>query len=179
MQSFFMSAAVPLAAGFLYLLVAGYLELKTYRVPNKLTYAAIGLALAFALVAGVIAPERSGSIGSALLGMLLGGAILIPFYAKGILGAGCVKAQAACGAWIGAGLAITTCLKFVLIATIVAAIVGAVCFAVTYAKRKREALRPYPSADLETREQGFSLLMHAQLPLSVGTMLGVIVATLV
>ena len=50
MQSFFMSAAVPFA-GFLYLLIAGYLELKTHRVPNKLTYSAIGLALLFALVA--------------------------------------------------------------------------------------------------------------------------------
>ena len=177
MQSIFMSPATPLAAGFLYLLVAGYFELKTYRVPNKLTYAAIGLAFLFALVAGVVAPERSGSIGSALLGMLLGGAILIPFYAKGILGAGCVKAQAACGAWIGAGCAAATCFKIVLIATIVAAVVGAVCFAVTYAKRKRQT-QTQPSIDDESSKSNFSLLMHAQLPLSLGTMLGVIVATL-
>ena len=177
MQSFFMSAAVPLAAGFIFLLIAGYFELKTYRVPNKLTYAAIGLALLFALVAGVIAPERSGSIGSAMLGMLLGGAVLIPFYAIGLLGAGCVKAQAACGAWIGAGLALATCFKVVLIATIVAAVIGAICFAITHAKRKRDA-QPHPFPVHEPSKSGFSSLMHGQLPLSVGTMLGVIVATL-
>lgn len=173
-----MSTAVPLTIGFGFLLVAGYCELKTYRVPNRLTLSAIGLALLFALIAGVLAPERSGSIVSAVVGMLLGGALLLPFYSKGILGAGCVKAQAACGAWIGAGFAFSACLKLVLISTIVAAIVGAICFSITYFKRKRDALPNPCAADSESRERKFDMLMHGQLPLSIGTILGVVVASL-
>ena len=92
-----MSTAVPLTIGFGFLLVAGYCELKTYWVPNRLTLSAIGLALLFALIAGVLAPERSGSI---------------------------------------------------------------------------------VSADSESRERKFDMLMHGQLPLSIGTILGVVVASL-
>jgi len=172
-----MSALTPLTAGFIYLVIAGVFELRTYRVPNKLTFASIGLALLFALVAGMMAPERSGSIGSSLVGMLLGGALLIPFYSKGVLGAGCVKAQAAFGAWIGAGFAINTCVKFVLISTIVAAIVGLVCFALSYAKRKQEA-QPNPYAYPPESESVFSTLMHGQLPLSIGTMIGMVFASM-
>ena len=178
MQSLLTSAAIPLTAGFIYLLIAGYYEQKTYRVPNRLTYSAIGLALLFALIVSMIAPERDGSIISAFVGMLLGGALLLPFYSKGILGAGCVKAQAACGAWIGAGFALGTCLKFVLISTIVAAIIGAICFGITYAKRKNEA-QPNLYADPNASERKFMMLMHAQLPLSIGTMAGVIIASMV
>ena len=184
MQSLLTSAAIPLTAGFTYLLIAGYYELKTYRVPNNLTYSAIGLAFLFALIAGMIAPERSGSILSAFIGMLLGGALLLPFYSKGVLGAGCVKAQAACGAWIGAGFAIGTCFKFVLVSTIVAAVIGAICFGITYAKRKHDA-QPNVYADPNAAERKLATesnllaLMHGQLPLSIGTMAGVVIASMV
>ena len=70
MDSFFASAAVPLTIGFAYLLIAGYFELKTYRVPNALTLSAIVLALVFSIVAGIFAPERQGNIVSALVGMI-------------------------------------------------------------------------------------------------------------
>lgn len=177
MQTLFSSAVIPLLAGFTYLLIAGCCELKTYRVPNKLIYSAIGLALLFAIVAGFVAPERDGNILSALIGMVLGGALLIPFYAKGILGAGCVKAQAACGAWIGAGFAVGLCIKLVLVSTIVAAIIAAICFGITYAKRKSDApLDLYADPYSGTRTLSFSTLMHGQLPLSIGTMAGVIIA---
>lgn len=178
MQTLFMSAAIPLTAGFVYLLIAGYYEFKTYRVPNKLTYSAIGLAFLFAFVAGMLAPERSGSFVSAFVGMLLGGALLFPFYSKGFLGAGCVKAQGACGAWVGAGFAVGTCIKLVLISTIVAAIVGTICFGITYAKRKHEA-QPNLYADLNATERDFLSAVHGQMPLSIGTMIGLVLASLV
>lgn len=178
MEPILMSAVTPLVAGFIYLLVAGIFELKTYKVPNILTFASIGLALLFAFVAGQIAPERNGSIVSAFVGMLLGGALLLPFYAKGVLGAGCVKAQAAFGAWIGAGFATGASLKFVLVSTIMAAIIGLICFGLTYAKRKQEA-QPNPYAYPPEPEAYFMKLMHGQLPLSIGTMIGMVFACII
>ena len=178
MSSVLTSPLVPLACGFVYLLVAAFYELKTYRIPNLLTFAAIGLALVFSIVASMICPERAGGIGSAFAGMLMGGLVLLPFYAKGVLGAGCVKAQAACGAWIGAGLTLSTCLKFVLISSVVAAIAATVCSVVFAIKQKNDQQVTLERLG-EEPQPGFKLpLMHGQLPLSLGTILGVVVASL-
>ena len=178
MSSVLTSPLVPLACGFVYLLVAAFYELKTYRIPNLLTFAAIGLALVFSIVASMICPERAGGIGAAFVGMLVGGLILLPFYATGVLGAGCVKAQAACGAWIGAGLTLSTCLKFVLISSVIAVIVATVC-SVVFAIEKKNAHQVTLERLGEESQSGFNLpLMHGQLPLSLGTILGVLVASL-
>ena len=99
------------------------------------------------------------------------------FYAKGVLGAGCVKAQAACGAWIGAGLTLSTCIEFVLISSVVAAIAATVC-SVVFAIKQKNA-QQVTLEHLGEEQSGFNLpLMHGQLPLSLGTIFGVVVASL-
>jgi len=168
------SPLVPIACGFVYLIVAAYYELKTYRIPNLLTLAAIGLSIVFSIVC----PERAGGVGAAFAGMLLGGVVLLPFYAAGFLGAGCIKAQAAWGAWIGAGLALSTCLKFVLISSVAAAIVAIIC-SVVFATNKKNAQQVADVRLGEEPKSRFNLsLMHGQLPLFVGTILGCVVASL-
>ncbi len=169
MQPLLISPLTPITAGFIFLLVAGYFELKTYQVPNLLTVSALAIAIVFSFVAPILAPERSGGIGPALMGMILGGLILLPGYIKGGLGAGCVKAQAAFGAWVGAGTDYGQCLSMMGIATVAAAIFATGAWFATCQQRKVAALEPGK----------FLRIMHGQLPLSVGTMLGVVLATLI
>lgn len=169
MQTLFSSPLIPITAGFIFLLIAGYFEFKTYRVPNRLVVGSLLLAIVFAIVAQVVVPDRTGGIGSSLFGMILGGAMLIPIYIKGGLGAGCVKAQAAFGAWAGAGLGFSQCLNVMFIATIVAVIFAAAAWFFAYQQRKRQQI---------SDEDKTQILLHGQLPLSLGTMLGVVVATM-
>jgi prepilin peptidase CpaA len=84
------------------MLAAAIIDWWKFKVPNKLTFPiiltgwALGLANDFGLGAG------DGGIGSALLGTLLGLALLIPVYAIGGMGAGDVKMTMGFGSWIGA-----------------------------------------------------------------------------
>ena len=168
MQLVFSTPIVPLIAGIIYLVIAGFIEVKTYRVPNVLTLAAAGLALAFALAASMIVPERAGGLVTSIVGMLFAGGLMIPFYAKGWLGAGCVKAQAACGAWIGAGFGLSQCATVVVISTVVAVIFVLFAGLITTQLKQRSN---------ESEEQ--LQLMHGQLPLSLGTIVGMILAVLI
>lgn len=71
-------------------------DIKSRRIPNYLT---LGTALAgLGFQAGL---HGWSGLGSGLLGMVLGFAFLIAFYAMGGMGAGDVKALAALGAWLG------------------------------------------------------------------------------
>jgi len=84
------------------MLAAAIIDWWKFKVPNKLTFPLIitgwllGLANNFGLEAG------AGGIGSALLGTILGCALLIPVYAIGGMGAGDVKMTMGFGSWIGA-----------------------------------------------------------------------------
>ncbi len=71
-------------------------DLRTYRIPNYLTF---GTAVA-GLLFQVFCYGLSG-LGSGLLGLLVGFFLLFPVYALGGLGAGDVKALAGLGAWLG------------------------------------------------------------------------------
>jgi prepilin peptidase CpaA len=75
-------------------IVACVWDVASSRIPNVLTFTAIGLALAFHLIAGGGAPY-------AALGLLVGLAVFFPMFALGAMGAGDVKLMAALGAWIG------------------------------------------------------------------------------
>jgi prepilin peptidase CpaA len=75
-------------------IVASVWDVATSRIPNVLTFTAIGLALAFHLMVGGGAPY-------AALGLLVGLAVFFPMFALGAMGAGDVKLMAALGAWIG------------------------------------------------------------------------------
>jgi prepilin peptidase CpaA len=75
-------------------IVACVWDVRTSRIPNVLTFTAIGLALAFHLIVG-------GGATYAALGLLVGLAVFFPMFALGAMGAGDVKLMAALGAWIG------------------------------------------------------------------------------
>lgn len=76
--------------------VAAWQDLRSFRIPNWLTFggAALGLALSLLLPAG---PGLAASLGGWALGLL----ILLPFYALGAMGAGDVKLLAMAGAFTG------------------------------------------------------------------------------
>jgi prepilin peptidase CpaA len=76
--------------------VSTVIDLRTRRVPNRLTLtiALAGLALAAAGVSGV-------TLRSALLGMLLGLGLMLPSHIIGATGAGDVKLFAATGTLLG------------------------------------------------------------------------------
>jgi prepilin peptidase CpaA len=75
-------------------IVACIWDVATSRIPNVLTFTAVGLALAFHAVAGAGAPY-------AARGLLAGLVVFFPMFALGAMGAGDVKLMAALGAWIG------------------------------------------------------------------------------
>lgn len=71
-------------------------DLRSRRIPNALTFAAAGAALAFHAAHGGV-----GAVGLSAAGWLAGALIfIVPFALRG-LGGGDVKLLAALGAWIG------------------------------------------------------------------------------
>jgi prepilin peptidase CpaA len=86
------------------MIAAAVIDWWKYKVPNKLTFPliisgwALGLCNNFELVAG----GGQGGIGAAILGTVVGCALLIPMYAIGGMGAGDVKMTMGFGSWIGA-----------------------------------------------------------------------------
>jgi prepilin peptidase CpaA len=90
------------------MLAAAIIDWWKFKVPNKLTFPLIlsGWLLGLANTCGLGAGD--GGIGSALLGTMLGCALLIPVYAIGGMGAGDVKMTMGFGSWIGAFYGIAT-----------------------------------------------------------------------
>ena len=74
-------------------------DLRTYRIPNYLTFGAALAGLVFQAVF-----HGLDGVGSSLLGLALGFSLLFPVYLLGCMGAGDVKALAALGAWLGPSL---------------------------------------------------------------------------
>ena len=83
----------------LLLVTACFTDVRARRIPNRLVavIAVAGLVFSWVAVGGWVA------VGKSLLGVSLGFAIWIVFYAVGVLGAGDVKLAAAAGAWLGVG----------------------------------------------------------------------------
>lgn len=79
------------------------IDLRCRRIPNLLTGSAAGLAILLSLMHGV-----EQSVTSALLGLVLGGALMLPGYIWGGTGGGDVKLLAAVGAFLGPGLVART-----------------------------------------------------------------------
>ncbi len=83
-------------AAFVISVFGGMHDLLTKRIPNWLTFPAIGIGL---LAQGWFA-GWSGLFGGTL-GVVLGFAFFFPIYCLGYMGAGDVKLQMAVGAWMG------------------------------------------------------------------------------
>ena len=83
-------------------LVATIVDIRSRRIPNTLTaaMAGIGVGLAATGVSGV-------SLGAAIVGIVLGLALMMPGYSLGATGAGDVKLMGAIGAIVGPGMVVT------------------------------------------------------------------------
>ncbi|HLJ09810.1 MAG TPA: A24 family peptidase [Planctomycetaceae bacterium] len=79
------------------LIVAAYIDGKQLRVPNWLTFPMVASGLAYNAWLG-----GWDGFGTALVGMAVGLACLLPLYSVGGMGAGDVKLMAGVGAWLGA-----------------------------------------------------------------------------
>jgi len=76
-------------------------DVATRRIPNKLTYLAIAIA-----IAGRFMLQGWHGLGSAIAGGLVGGGAFLIFFLLHVMGAGYVKLIAAVGCFAGPGLAI-------------------------------------------------------------------------
>ena len=88
------------------LMLAAFIDVRTFRIPNWLTYcgAAIGLALGAAIQWRLLGPVWAfdGFLWS-LGGLAAGLALMQPMYALRVMGAGDVKLMAMAGAFLGLG----------------------------------------------------------------------------
>jgi prepilin peptidase CpaA len=112
-ESLFMVGALTVAG------IGGITDVSTRRIPNKLTYLAMMIA-----IAGRFALQGWHGLGSALLGGLVGGGAFLIFFLLHAMGAGDVKLITAVGCFVGPGSAIEIVLA--------SAIAGGV-FAIIYA----------------------------------------------
>jgi prepilin peptidase CpaA len=94
---------VPLLAGLVAFLAAILVtDLGSRRIPNSLVLLAIG----FSLLLRIATDGPGGGLMAGLAGGLAGLALFLPFYIAGGMGAGDVKAMAACGCFLGPALAL-------------------------------------------------------------------------
>lgn len=105
-------------------------DLRARRIPNAVVFpgALLGLALHGALPVGTGlfgTPMGSLGIASALGGLVLGLAILMPMYALRLMGAGDVKLLAMVGAFVGAGTILAVSIATLLAGGVLALAVAA------------------------------------------------------
>jgi Flp pilus assembly protein protease CpaA len=97
---------LPAGVAVAILLAAAASQAAFRRVPNFLTLPAIGAGWLYA--AWVDVAHRSAvptqALEASFLAALAALVIMLPLYSSGMLGAGCLKAQMAFGAWIGSAI---------------------------------------------------------------------------
>lgn len=80
------------------LLVAAWIDWRTFRIPNWLTVSGMAWGLAYN---SLFAESTLSGFGHALLGLATGLALLLPMYVIRVMGAGDVKLMATVGAFLG------------------------------------------------------------------------------
>lgn len=84
----------------IFAVVAAYIDGKELRVPNKLTYPFIIAGWIYSSVAyGIAGDGWYWGLMWSLVGTIVGGMTLLPFYSIGGMGSGDVKMMAGIGAW--------------------------------------------------------------------------------
>ena len=157
MDFLFGTPILPIVIGLAFLGFVAFHEYRTYRVPNAWILGALAGAFVFSIAAPFFNADAAGNLISSLFGALAAGGLLLPAYIKGQLGAGCVKAQAVFGAWLGAGVGVAECFSIVLTATTVAAVA---------------AYGTWYFNNMKSKDKSEPTVIDGQLPLSVGTALG-------
>jgi hypothetical protein len=159
----------PIWVGAAVLLIAALFQLLTGRVPNAFTFSAVALAWLVALtqlVPGMLPPLHGGIV-SSMAGTVAGLVMLLKAYKLG-LGAGCLKAQMAFGAWVGCAMGLETALLAVVFATLL----GQVALILIHIAIGR--VRGDPSNDFVAAEQTASdAMLPAQATVAVGSIGGV------
>jgi prepilin peptidase CpaA len=146
-------------------------DLKSARIPNKLTFAAAGLAIIF----HAAAPEGQGA-GAALAGLLAGLMVFMPIFALGAMGAGDVKLMAALGAWLGWQPAIFIALYGAVAGGVLAVLIASLQGFLGQTLRNIKALlaywwvvgiKPLPALTLESKS---AMRLPYALPIAAGLM---------
>jgi Flp pilus assembly protein protease CpaA len=113
--------------------LAAILQYFVWRVPNALTLPAILAGWIFAGYADAVRPAPSHALVTSLLVSGLALLLMVNFYRTGSLGAGCVKAQMAFAAWMGAAMPLQA-------AAVLVAVVTVVGLAITYLMARMEVV---------------------------------------
>ena len=140
---------------------AAVCQARLGRVPNALTLGSLTLACAYGGILSVFGGGPGGLL-PALCGALIGGMLLVPFYAAASLGAGCVKMQMAFGAWIGCAMGLVATALVVAVSTVVG-------IAVTFAMFTA-VVRLFPAVEYDVA----TWQMNAQSTLSLGSVVGLV-----
>jgi prepilin signal peptidase PulO-like enzyme (type II secretory pathway) len=149
------------------LVLAAVLQAFANRVPNALTIPAILAGWLFPFYAG--ATHRALGAGAMLqasvFASLLALIILLPWYRTRGLGAGCVKAQMAFGAWTGCALPLLPALVLTASATIAGIVFSCLLLRMTVAEMPEEEQQNY--------------LFPAQITISAVAVAGVLVCWII
>jgi ascorbate-specific PTS system EIIC-type component UlaA len=152
---------LPLGCGIATLFLAGYYESRAVRVPSKLMLACLFIALLFAGAKYSMAPQATGGLIAALIGMVAGGVLMIPLHFWFDVGKGCITAMAAFGAWLSCAIGVSMGGKVLLITATCAFLV--LVANVTVHKR-------LPDSDPEHDKP----VEHGQLPVTFGAVVGLL-----
>ncbi len=148
------------------MLLAALVNARTYMVPNRLSLPAAVAGWLAALLTSCSAgiPSAGGGVLASFAAAAVGLLLLVPFYAAGYIGGGCVKMQMAFGAWVGCALAPASATLLTALATVLA---GAITAAAAVAKIR--------AAEARGADDARSHLLPAQVTLSLGSICGVVV----
>ena len=162
----------PLCIACSTMVVAGVLNLRTLAVPNSLSLGLLMAGWTYAAAGHLELVQCEGGLIASIGCAMLAGGLLLPFYRSGVLGAGCVKMQAAFGAWVGAAMSGLLPWTASLVATLAgAALTAVVAFGIYDAKctATRHAL-----PDVGDFAPPRAPLFAAQATLSLGSIVGFI-----
>jgi Flp pilus assembly protein protease CpaA len=151
------------------MVVAAAINARTLRVPNRLSLSATvgGWVVALLVSSSIGVPSQGGGIVASLAGSAVGFILLLPFYAPGLLGGGCVKMQIAFGAWVGCALPIVPAAGLTAFATLAGVLVTIIAPAPAILSAKVR------------RKQLSSPLFPAQVTMSLGSVGGMLVPFLI
>jgi prepilin peptidase CpaA len=110
-----------LTGGVLVALAGAVTDVRSARIPNRLTYTAVLVALALRTILLGVAGLKSGAFG-----MLVAGGLFLFLFVLGAMGGGDMKLMAAVGAWVGSDEVMTLILAAALAGGVLA--IGRIIF---------------------------------------------------